>query len=259
MLHGPKNTTTYPVEPNNFSNRVTEISPSCRVSEIGHNCRVSEIRPSFRPLIRYIIPESSLCFPVLKLQKPHSPISIMSILTLIVVICCFFVQLVYVNLANLTTALNCATEATTVTATAAETPTNCTSYPLSRASFVSYPTTPVSEIPHGWTNLASHPTAPASETLHSWMNHTSYPTRTGACWKPIPTGVFWPHPSGASVSCAGRQLTPTGLNTTRRFLVPTTARSIPSISSASDRYGGGWSGFIGKWVVFCVVGVYQVA
>ena len=54
-----------------------------------------------------------------------------------------------------------------------------------------------------------------------------------------------------------RQQTPTGLNTTRRSLVPTTAPSIPSISSASDLYGG-WSGFIGKWVVFCVVGVYQV-
>ena len=58
-----------------------------------------------------------------------------------------------------------------------------------------------------------------------------------------------------------------GLNTTRlviptggssgRFLVPTAAPSIPSISGASDRYGG-WLGFIGKWVVFCVVGVYQV-
>ena len=27
------------------------------------------------------------------------------------------------------------------------------------------------------------------EILPSWMNLTSYPTGTGACWKPIPTGV----------------------------------------------------------------------
>ena len=143
--------------------------------------------------------------------------------------------------------------------------TNCTSYPTAPASEIppactnptSYPTAPANEIPPAWTNCTSYSTAPASEIPPSWMNTTSYSTGTGACWKPILTGVFWPHPSGASVLCVGRQPTPTGLNTTRRSLVPTTAPSIPSISSASDRYGG-WSGFIGKWVFFCVVGVYQV-
>ena len=121
----------------------------------------------------------------------------------------------------------------------------------------SYPTAPANEILPAWTNCTSYSTAPASEIPPSWMNPTSYSTGTGACWKPIPIGVFWPHPSGASVLYVGRQPTPMGLNTTRRSLVPTTVPGIPSISSASDRYGG-WSSFIGKWVFFCVVVVYQV-
>ena len=154
------------------------------------------------------------------------------------------------------------------TAPASEIPpawTNLTSHPTAPAievlpawrSCTPYPTVPASEVPPAWTNLTSYPTAPASEVPPSWMNLTSYPTGTGACWKPIPTDAFWPHPSGASVSCAGGQLASTGLNTTRRFLVLTTAPSIPNISSASDRYGC-WSGSIGKWVGFCVVGVNQI-
>ena len=103
----------------------------------------------------------------------------MSISTLIAVVCCFPVQLVCANLANLTTAMNCATEATPIMATAGKTPltpTNCTSYPPSRG-LVSCPATPVSEIPHTWTNLASHHIEPASETPPTRTNPATTPNR----------------------------------------------------------------------------------
>ncbi|KAF8533999.1 hypothetical protein BDD12DRAFT_459744 [Trichophaea hybrida] len=70
-----------------------------------------------------------------------------------------------------------------------------------------------------WRRIGISPTAPSNESVFA----SRYPTGTSTCWQSVPTGIFWPHPSGARVPCGHRVFN------TSHVLIPT----IPAISNGS--------------------------